>query len=72
MLFDSQPIRAACFSPNSSEYFVLGTNSRSLKFCKIAPSILEPFGNIGDHSKYGSQEDMNSSAANGIKVVFEQ
>ena len=35
VLFDSQPIRAACFSPNNSEYFVLGTNSKSLKFCKM-------------------------------------
>ena len=44
VLFDTQPIRAACFSPNSSEYFVLGTNSKSLKFCKINQNLLTPFG----------------------------
>jgi len=41
MLFDSQPIRAACFSPNNSEYFVLGTNSKSLKFCKLQQSLID-------------------------------
>ena len=46
VLFDTQPIRAACFSPNNSQFFVLGTNSRALKFCRLAPSILEPFGDI--------------------------
>jgi hypothetical protein len=45
ILYDSQPIRAACFSPNSAEYFVLGTNSKSLKFCKMTSQIL---GNIDD------------------------
>ena len=44
VLFDTQPIRAACFSPNNSEYFVLGTNSKSLKFCKINQNLLTPFG----------------------------
>ena len=73
VLFDSQPIRAVCFSPNSSEYFVLGTNSRSLKFCKISQSILEPFGNmIGDPNKFGSQTDLHGADDQGIKVIFEQ
>ena len=43
VLFDSQPIRAACFSPNQVEYFALGTNSKSLKFCKLSQQILAPF-----------------------------
>jgi len=33
-LRDNQPIRAACFSP-SGNYFVLGTNSKSLKICSL-------------------------------------
>ena len=41
MLSDSQPIRAACFSPNNSEYFVLGTNSKSLKFCRLRQSVID-------------------------------
>jgi hypothetical protein len=35
VIFDNQPIRAACFNPSQSEYFVLGTNSKCLKFCKL-------------------------------------
>ena len=34
VLKDSQPIRAACFSP-SGDYFVLGTNSKALKICQL-------------------------------------
>jgi len=63
VLFDSQPIRAACFSPNNSEYFVLGTNSKSLKFCKISSSILAPFGIAHDESQSGDK---------GIQVIFEE
>jgi WD40 repeat protein len=63
VLFDSQPIRAACFSPNNSEYFVLGTNSKSLKFCKISSSILSPFGIASDESQSGDK---------GIQMIFEE
>jgi WD40 repeat protein len=34
LLRDVQPIRASCFSP-SGEFFVLGTNSKALKICKL-------------------------------------
>jgi hypothetical protein len=33
-LRDIQPIRATAFSP-SGHFFVLGTNSKALKICKI-------------------------------------
>jgi len=38
-LKDSQPIRSVCFSPNNNEFFVLGTNSKSLKFCKLPANL---------------------------------
>lgn len=44
-LYDSQPIRAACFSPNNSEYFAIGTNSKSLKFCKMPSSLMNSMNN---------------------------
>ncbi len=37
ILFDSQPIRAACFSPRG-DHFALGTNSKSLKIC-VLPNL---------------------------------
>jgi WD40 repeat protein len=42
---------------------VLGTNSKSLKFCKISSSILAPFGVGGDESQSGDK---------GIQVIFEE
>lgn len=44
LLKDSHPIRTACFSPNSADFFVLGTNSKSLKFCRLSPSIINQDG----------------------------
>lgn len=40
VLKDTHPIRTACFSPNSAEFFVIGTNSKSLKFCKLSQNII--------------------------------
>jgi len=59
VLYDSQPIRTACFSPNNGEYFVLGTNSKSLKFCRMSPNL------IGGDNGFNTSED-------GIEVIYEQ
>lgn len=40
ILKDVQPIRATCFSPQG-DFFVLGTNSKALKICKL-PNLEEP------------------------------
>jgi hypothetical protein len=47
VLSDVQPIRASCFSP-SGEYFVLGTNSKTLKICAL-PSGINKGGDPMDH-----------------------
>ena len=61
VLYDSQPIRAVCFSPNSSQHFVLGTNSKSLKFCKMSQSIINSV-----ESDIRVQDD-----SAGISVIYE-
>lgn len=68
VLFDSQPIRAACFSPNQSEFFALGTNSKSLKFCRLSPQILAPFEGI---DPVGPGEDEEDLMQNGIELIQE-
>lgn len=68
VLFDTQPIRAACFSPNSSEYFVLGTNSKSLKFCKINQNLLTPFG-VGPPNGPDSDEVDSQSGTDDTKGI---
>ena len=60
--YDSQPIRAACFSPNNDSYFVLGTNSKSLKFCKMSQAL------INSLTGQGSFPDQSE----GIQVIYEQ
>lgn len=63
MLKDSHPIRTACFSPNSADFFVIGTNSKSLKFCRLSPNIInQEADNRSQYSQHG----------NGIEVIYEQ
>ena len=38
MVKDSQPIRSCSFSPDNDNIFVIGTNSKSLKFCRLPVS----------------------------------
>ena len=67
MLFDAQPIRAACFSPNQAEYFALGTNSKSLKFCKLSPQIIQQF----EGPDYGDDAEGMPDHTENIQVVQE-
>lgn len=55
---DQQPIRAACFN-NDGDYFVLGTNSKSLKVCSLH--------NIVDGLVYNEQQGRDQY----IDIVFE-
>ena len=66
VLYDTQPIRTACFSPNNSEYFVIGTNSKSLKFCKMPSSLINSI-NIDNY-----YEEDKESQNNEVQVIFEQ
>ena len=67
VLFDPQPIRAACFSPNQAEYFVLGTNSKSLKFCKLSSQIIQQF----EGPDYGDDAEGMPDRTKNIQVVQE-
>lgn len=56
---DSQPIRAACFSPQGN-YLALGTNSKALKICAV-PNL---------HSM-DDEEDEEVDEVQKLQVLFE-
>ena len=59
-LVDHQPIRASCFSPTNPQFFVLGTNSKSLKFCRLHSSFVQGL------------TDVESTQTEGIQIVHEE
>ena len=67
MLRDNQPIRTCCFSP-SGDHFVLGTNSKALKICRLPKSING--GEIDDDAvEYGAS--YNRDGVEELQVVIE-
>ena len=71
-IFDIQPIRTSSFCPTSPDYFVLGSSSKSLKFCKISPSVFEQFGIMMNHSDLLYMHDDGIHPFNEIKMIYEK
>jgi hypothetical protein len=68
MLRDNQPIRTCCFSP-SGDHFVLGTNSKSLKICRLPRSIN---GVEMEDEAVESGASYNKEGVEELQVVIEQ
>ena len=67
ILRDNQPIRTCCFS-HSGDHFVLGTNSKSLKICRLPKNGQDLNEDVENES---SGDYYNHQKVEDIQVVME-